>query len=158
MPGRFLGNDAAVGFETRTATPTVDRVEIRVLTSEDVSVPYGAFQDAQKVKVTYYSDGEVDDDVVLVYQWEDQEVGLVKEMEVDPGFEIGIELTLIIHQGRRSGEERPRSRGISRRMSCSVVARRARHACWQRGTRQRCNAPARAPSQQQGDLSMEVQQ
>jgi hypothetical protein len=70
-----------------------NRVSIEVLAYESVTVPYGRFEEAQKTKWTSYDDGEIDENMVPVYDWEDPNVGLIKELEVDPGAEIGIELT-----------------------------------------------------------------
>jgi len=69
-----------------------NRLEIEVLGYEDVTVPYGTFIDAMKVKNTYYDDGDVDDNMKPTYEWIDASIGTVQELEVEPGYEIGIVL------------------------------------------------------------------
>jgi hypothetical protein len=82
--GTVCDNSEFVGHDFRTV--------VEVLAYEDVTVPYKKFQNTQKVKITYYDDGEVDDDMPPIFQWNDASIGIVKELEVEPGSEIGIEL------------------------------------------------------------------
>jgi hypothetical protein len=92
------------GYENRT--------EIEVLSYEDVTVPYGTFIQSMKTKVTYYDEGQVDDNMVPTFDWEAPPIGLVKEIDVDPSEEIGVELIGYKSAGTSPGFQTPaRKRG-----------------------------------------------
>ena len=75
-----------------------NRVEYTVLVYEPVSVPYGTFQQAQKLLVEYFVGGVVDNDnMIPTYQWQDETIGLLKEIPVTPTDELGIELIGYYH-------------------------------------------------------------
>lgn len=82
--GTVRQNTIGVGYENRTV--------MEVIAYEELTVPFGTFTKVQKVKVTYYDEGEVDRNMHPTYQWYDKEIGLIQELEVIPGHEAGIQL------------------------------------------------------------------
>lgn len=62
-----------------------DTVVWEVICYENVTVPFGTFRNAQKVRVTFYEGEEIDNNLPPVYDWIDENIGLIKEEEIDSG-------------------------------------------------------------------------
>jgi len=87
--GTTRDNSKFVDFNNRT--------EYKVISYEDVTVPYGSFSNVQKLQITLYDDGHIDDNEPPIYRWVDKEIGMIKELEVVPQTEIGSVLIAYSH-------------------------------------------------------------
>ena len=67
-----------------------NRVTWEVIGYEEVAVPFGTFQSAQKVLATFYDEGQVDENLLPSYLWFDENLGLLREEIIDSGEAIAL--------------------------------------------------------------------
>jgi len=77
-------NTIGVGYQNRTV--------MEVLAYEDLTIPLGTFEKVQKIRVTCYDEGVVDNNMPPTYQWHDKEIGLIQELKVNSRHMAGIQL------------------------------------------------------------------
>ena len=89
----------------------------------EITVNFGLTSGFDPPEVDTNDDGEIDTNMTPVYEWHDADIGLVQELEVDPGWEVGI--VLIDYQPPTGKELGPR-RGTGAAMRWAI--RQIEHA------------------------------